>query len=125
PDGGRYAGVACGRLRSGHRLEPPLDGLPFLHKPPLWYWLSAASMSVFGVHPWAARLPSLAGAVLAGAGLFVFLRRWIGMAAATTALIVYATLPLVYGGAQYANHDMLLAGFVCASLLLAAHASLA
>jgi 4-amino-4-deoxy-L-arabinose transferase-like glycosyltransferase len=125
PDEGRYAGVAWEMLRSGRWLEPTLDGLPFLHKPPLWYWLSAASMTVFGVHPWAARLPSLAGAVLAGAALFLFVRRWIGTATANTALIVYATLPLVYGGAQYANHDMLLAGFVATSLLLAAHAALA
>src|SRR5205823_10266623 len=83
------------------------DGLPFLHKPPLWYWLSAASMSPFGVHAWAARLPSLAGALMTGASLFLFVRRWIDERTERTALVVLATMPLVYAGAQYANHDML------------------
>jgi len=125
PDEGRYAGVAWEMLRSGHWLEPTLDGMPFFHKPPMWYWLSAASMSVFGVHPWAARIPSLAAAVLAGAALYLFVRRWIGVPSARRALMVYAAMPLVYGGAQYANHDMLVAGFITAAILLAVHATLA
>src|SRR5438105_13341513 len=125
PDEGRYAGVAWEMLRSGGWLEPTLDGLPFLHKPPLWYWLSAASMSLFGVHPWAARLPSLAGALMTGASLFLFVRRWIDERTARTALVVLATMPLVYAGAQYANHDMLVAGLIASAIVLAAHALLA
>jgi 4-amino-4-deoxy-L-arabinose transferase-like glycosyltransferase len=125
PDEGRYASVAWEMLRSGNWLEPTLDGLPFLHKPPLWYWLSASAMSLFGVHPWAARLPSLAGALLTGAALFLFVRRWLDLRSARVALIVLATMPLVYGGAQYANHDMLVAAFITGAIVLAAHAALA
>ena len=44
PDEGRYVGVAWEMLRSGDWLVPTLDGLPFFHKPPLFYWISAASM---------------------------------------------------------------------------------
>ena len=44
PDEGRYVGVAWEMLRSGHWAVPTLDGLPFFHKPPLFYWMAAASM---------------------------------------------------------------------------------
>lgn len=69
PDEGRYAGVAWEMLRSGDWLVPRLNGLPFFHKPPLFYWISAAAMSVFGVSEWPARLPSLIGATFAAAGV--------------------------------------------------------
>ncbi|GAO22089.1 glycosyl transferase family 39 [Alicycliphilus sp. B1] len=57
PDEGRYVGVAWEMLRSGDWLVPRLNGLPFFHKPPLFYWISATAMSVFGVSEWPARLP--------------------------------------------------------------------
>ena len=37
--------------------HPFVDGIRFFDKPPLMYWMAAASMKVFGVHDWAARLP--------------------------------------------------------------------
>ena len=37
PDEGRYVGVAWEMLSSGDWLTPTLDGLPFFHKPPLFY----------------------------------------------------------------------------------------
>src|SRR5665213_4144193 len=76
PDEGRYVGVAWEMVRSGHWAVPTLDGLPFFHKPPLFYWLAAASMRAFGANEWAARLPSLIGASGAAWALFVFVRRW-------------------------------------------------
>ncbi|MEO6805368.1 MAG: glycosyltransferase family 39 protein, partial [Edaphobacter sp.] len=45
-------------------VTPYIDGIRFFDKPPLMYWMAAASMHVFGIHDWAARLP-LALAVLA------------------------------------------------------------
>ena len=45
-------------------VTPYIDGVRFFDKPPLMYWMAAASMRVFGVHDWAARLP-LALCVLA------------------------------------------------------------
>ncbi len=48
PDEGRYVGVAWEMVRSGHWLVPTLDGLPYFHKPPLFYWITATSLSWFG-----------------------------------------------------------------------------
>ncbi|MBS1814043.1 MAG: glycosyltransferase family 39 protein [Acidobacteria bacterium] len=38
-------------------VTPFIDGIRFFDKPPLMYWMAAASMRVFGPHDWAARLP--------------------------------------------------------------------
>ena len=64
PDEGRYIGVAWEMLRSGRWLTPTLDGLPYFHKPPLFYWITASSLWVFGQQEGAARLASMLGATL-------------------------------------------------------------
>ena len=55
PDEGRHVGVAWEMMRSGDWLTPTLNGLPFFHKPPLFYWITAGSMSLFGLNEMAAR----------------------------------------------------------------------
>src|SRR4051812_27566503 len=62
PDEGRYVGVALEMLWSGNWLVPTLDTLPYFHKPPLFYWVTAASLATFGINEWAARLGSLLAA---------------------------------------------------------------
>jgi 4-amino-4-deoxy-L-arabinose transferase-like glycosyltransferase len=124
PDEGRYAGIAWEMLQSGRWSVPTLDGLPFFHKPPLFYWLSAGAMQLFGVHPWAARMPSVIGATLAALSLFLFARRWGDATQARGAIVVLATQPFFYLGAQFANLDMLVAGCIGATVLLGAHAAL-
>ncbi len=124
PDEGRYAGVMYEMLRSGHWAVPQLDGLPFFHKPPLFYWIGAAAMALLGPSDWAARLPSVLGATLSVVALYVFVRRWVGIRSALLSGVVLATLPFFYVGAQYANLDMLVAGCITATVLLAVHAVL-
>ena len=117
PDEGRYVGVAWEMLRSGHWLVPTLDGLPFFHKPPLFYWITAGSMSVFGLNEWAARAAPLVGAMAAAVALFLFARRWAGIAAARLSLLVLLTQPLFFAAAQFSNLDMLVAGCIAATVL--------
>jgi 4-amino-4-deoxy-L-arabinose transferase-like glycosyltransferase len=76
-------------------LSPHFNGALWFDKPPLFYWLTALSMRVFGVSEWTARLPS----ALLGIGLvwatYSLARRayprspevglWAGFVLATTA----------------------------------------
>ena len=124
PDEGRYVGVAWGMLTSGDWLTPRLNGLPYFHKPPLFYWITASSIAAFGPSEWAARLASLTGAVLAATALYLFARRWFGEREARLALLALATQPFFFLGAQFANLDMLVAGCIGATILAFAHASL-
>ncbi|EHK65631.1 ArnT family glycosyltransferase [Achromobacter arsenitoxydans] len=124
PDEGRYAGVAWDMLRSGSHAVPLLDGMPYFHKPPLYYWLAELSFSVFGVHPWAARVPSWLAAWGAAAALYVFVRRHRDAAAASLAVLILTTMPFFYGGAQFANLDMLVAGLITLCVLAATETAL-
>jgi hypothetical protein len=51
------AQIARNMLQSGDWVTARLDGIAYLEKSPLIYWIMAASFRVFGVHDWAARLP--------------------------------------------------------------------
>lgn len=125
PDEGRYVGVAWGMLRSGDWLTPTLDGLPYFHKPPLFYWITATAMQVFGVWEWPARLASILGAWAGALAVFALLRRWWGERDARLALWVLLLQPTFYLGAQFANLDMLVAGAITVTIALLAQAALA
>ncbi|GAO22090.1 glycosyl transferase family 39 [Alicycliphilus sp. B1] len=64
------------------------------------------------------------GATFAAAGLFLFLRRWVDAATAKLSTVVLVTTPFFYIGAQFANLDMLVAGCIAATVLLAVHVTL-
>jgi len=48
PDEGRYAEIPREMLERGDFITPMLNYVKFFDKPPLHYWLSALSMSIFG-----------------------------------------------------------------------------
>jgi 4-amino-4-deoxy-L-arabinose transferase-like glycosyltransferase len=125
PDEGRYVGVAWEMLRSGSWTTPTLDGLPYFHKPPLFYWITAVSIKLLGANLWAARVAPMLGALLGMLSIYIFIRRWMSASIARAALLILATCPFFYGGAQYANHDMLVAGCITATICFAAYAILA
>jgi 4-amino-4-deoxy-L-arabinose transferase-like glycosyltransferase len=51
------AQIARNMLESGDWVTARLNGVAYLEKSPLVYWMMAVSYSIFGVHDWAARLP--------------------------------------------------------------------
>lgn len=124
PDEGRYVGVAWEMLRSGDLLTPTLNGLPYFHKPPLFYWITAASMAAFGPDEWAARAAPLIGAWIAAMATFLLVRRWWSDHAARLTLVALLAMPLFYVGGQFANLDMLVAGCITATIAAFAHAAL-
>lgn len=68
PDEGRYAEIAREMLVTADYLTPHLNFLPYLEKPPLVYWLTAASLKLGGQNEFAARaIPAVSavGGVLA------------------------------------------------------------
>ncbi len=58
------AQIARNMLESGDWVTARLDGVAYLEKSPLPYWMTAVSFMVFGVHDWAARIPFAMAAVL-------------------------------------------------------------
>ena len=62
-DEGYYAQPALHMARHGDWVTPLANGVRFLEKPPLAYWLSAASFRIFGINEFALRLPTSLGVV--------------------------------------------------------------
>ena len=58
------AQIARNMLASGDWVTARLNGVAYLEKSPLIYWVMAASFRIFGVHDWAARLPLALAVVL-------------------------------------------------------------
>src|SRR5216684_2575902 len=58
------AQIARNMLDSGDWVTARLDGIKYLEKSPLKYWLIGISYKILGVHDWAARLPVALSAVL-------------------------------------------------------------
>jgi 4-amino-4-deoxy-L-arabinose transferase-like glycosyltransferase len=98
PDEGLYGDVAAWMIRSGDWILPHFNQLPYLEKPPLYYWMSALTLLVDGRAEWPLRLGSALSAL--GSVLLVWRigRRLYGPAAGVLAGIVLAT---TVGGALY------------------------
>ncbi|WP_322998541.1 glycosyltransferase family 39 protein [Castellaniella sp.] len=122
PDEGRYVGVAWHMLMSGDYLTPRLDGMPFFHKPPLFYWLTAGALAVFGDNAWAGRLVSVLSATLMVTVFYLFLRRYARVSAAGRTVLILAVQPFLFGAAHYANLDMLVAALISLTVMTGADA---
>lgn len=75
---GQYAGAARRMVQGGSWLIPENNGVPRLVKPPLLYWLMAASFEVFGINEFAARLPNALGVTAAVLATFALGARFGG-----------------------------------------------
>ena len=119
PDETRYAEIPRAMLAAGDLLVPRLNGVPYFEKPPLLYWLNAASLRVFGETPWAARLPTR----LAGTGtmLLVFLAaRGIGaggLLSSGAAAVFFLAAPMGFLFSRTNLTDGLLTFFFTATML--------
>ena len=98
PDEGLYAEIAREMLTSGDWVIPHVNGLPYLEKPPLYFWLTALTFQLFGPSEWATRLWSAISAL--GTVLLTWRigRRLYGAPAGLLAGVVVAT---VVGNALY------------------------
>ena len=77
PGEGQHAEIAR-EMRGGSLVIPRLNGVRYFDKPPLLYWLTAASFRQWGLTERAARLAPLLGALLAVAGTAVLGGRLLG-----------------------------------------------
>ena len=85
-------------------------------KPILIYWLQAASVSIFGPHEFAFRLPSAIAATLWALAIHRFARRWLDPAAAFWAAFTMVTSLQVTIIAKAAIADALLNMFIAPSI---------
>ena len=117
PDEGRYSEVAREMLATGDYVTPRVNGVAFLDKPVLYYWLQAAAMWAFGVNEWAIRcFPALFG-LLGCLMTYVAGRQLFDRRTGLLSAVILATSPLYFGGAHYANLDLEVAVLISCALL--------
>src|ERR1700733_4161652 len=93
PDEGRYAEIPREMVAAGDWITPRLNGLKYFEKPPLQYWATAASYSVFGLSEWTARLWTVGLGFLCLPMVFGWTARLYGRSAGFAALAALAVSP--------------------------------
>jgi hypothetical protein len=117
PDEGRYSEIGREMAQTGDWLVPHLNGFEHFQKPPLLYWATATSLRVFGVHEYAARLPS-ALAALGTIGLTLLLARmlWRDRTTASFAALVLVSMVGFFALARLLTPDMTLTFWITAAI---------
>ena len=115
-DEGRYAEVPREMLASGDWVIPRLNEVYYFEKPPLMYWLTAMSESVFGLNAWAVRfvpaMLALGGVLLT----YATARRLHGRDAGVASAVVLGTSLLYFAIGRLPLLDMGLTVLMSATL---------
>lgn len=91
PDEGRYAEIPREMLERWDFITPTLNYVHYFEKPPLLYWLNAASMKLFGLNEFAARLPSALSGLATVLATYVIARRLYDRRIALISALILAT----------------------------------
>jgi 4-amino-4-deoxy-L-arabinose transferase-like glycosyltransferase len=96
PDEPREADIAWRMSQQSDRAIASLAGAPFLEKPPLTYWLAAASTAAFGDSAALVRVPNLLYALIVAAAIGTLAARMAGRDAALVATLLAGSALLSY-----------------------------
>jgi hypothetical protein len=112
PDEGRYLEIPREMLLTGDFVLPRLNGVLYFEKPPLYYWLNAFSIKLFGLNAFAARFWN---ALFGFLGLFIawFLGKTLyGEKTGIYSALIIGTTPLYLFIARTNIIDMTLSFFL-------------
>src|ERR1051326_4368039 len=112
----RYAQIGREMLARHDWIVPTLNGQPWLEKPVLLYWGEMTSYSIFGVHDWAARIPSALFAAALVIVVLFFMRRFRPGSELDAALITASCVAMI-GLGRGASTDMQLSAPFCAGMM--------
>jgi len=111
-DEGYYSQAAQQMFERRDWVTPYANGVRFLEKPPLMYWLTLASFRIFGVNEFALRLPTALGVIALVWVVMLIARRASGEQTATIAGLGAAFSAGTYLFTRETLHDIWLVLFV-------------
>lgn len=114
----RIAETAREMLASGDWVVPRYNGELRLQKPPLPYWLTAASYQAAGVSEFATRLPAVLFGMLSALLIWSWVRRESGLKAAASSILVLFTSYLGLRYFRAGEADAVLVFFISAACML-------
>src|SRR5215475_12318153 len=110
------AQIARNMLQSGDWVIAHLDGVPYIEKSPLVYWLMAGSMRLFGIHDWAARIPVALAVIFLGFLTYRYGRWAFGSRGGFYSGLVVLTCIGLFLFTRIQIPDVMLTATVCCSL---------
>jgi 4-amino-4-deoxy-L-arabinose transferase-like glycosyltransferase len=119
-DEGRYAEIAREMLELKDWISPHLNYVLYFEKPPLMYWLTAASFAVFGQNEFAARFWSALFGLLTVGVTYLLGKRWKDDQTGLFAGSILATSFLFFALTQYLVLDMALTFWMTLALYASA-----
>jgi hypothetical protein len=111
-DEGYYAQAAKTMVDKGDYVTPYANGVRFLEKPPLLYWLTAISFKIFGINEFALRLPTALAVIALVWIVMLMARRAINERAALIAGFSMASSVGTYLFTRETLHDIWLVLFI-------------
>ncbi len=96
PNEPTYGRVVAEMLERRDWLVPYMNGVPFVEKPILYYWLAALSAAAFGLSEAALRVPVLLAGVASTCFTYLLVRGYDGRKRAITACVLFVTTYLVW-----------------------------
>jgi hypothetical protein len=117
PDEPVYGETAKEMLLYHDWLSPRIFGTVWFDKPPMFYWLSAVSLSIFGHAAWAARIPSLLAGTLLSVYLYLSARKFFTEREAWISGFICASSLEVILLSRASVTDMVLTLFITVSLI--------
>lgn len=114
----RIAETAREMLESGDWVVPRYNGELRLQKPPLPYWLTAASYQAAGISEFAARLPAVLFGLLSALLLWHWVQREAGLKTAASSAVVLVTSYLGLRYFRTGEADAVLVFFISAACML-------
>ena len=107
PDEARYAEIPREMLVSHDFITPRINGIPYFEKPPLVYWMQAASLKTFGLNEEAARLPTALMALLGCLATYFTARKLYDRRTGIFAALILSTSLLYFTLARVVTLDMI------------------
>jgi 4-amino-4-deoxy-L-arabinose transferase-like glycosyltransferase len=117
PDGARYAEIPREMLVTGDFITPHLNGLKYFEKPPLFYWLQAASLKAFGINEFGAGLPNALIGIFCCLATYLGARKIFGRGAALLSSFILATCTIFFVLTQIATLDLTFTLFLTSAML--------
>ncbi len=122
-DASQYAEMSREMMTSDNWLHLHDRGADYLDKPPMLFWLSAASMTVFGASNFGFKLPSILAALLALYATYRLARRLYDEETGRLAALVLGTCQGLFLMTNDIRTDTLLMAFVATALWAIAEAA--
>jgi len=116
PDGARYAEIPREMVVSGDYIIPHLNGIQYLEKPPLFYWMQAGSIKLLGANDFAVSLPNSLMSLFCCLFVYLIARRFYGRLSGILASIILITSFIFFSLTKIVTLDMTFTTWLTAAL---------